>query len=217
VKPYYDEDGITLYHGDCREVLPRIGNVGLVLADPPYNVGLAYGRSFVDSSPIDEYRRFTREWFYACFSKALRVVVTPGAANLAMWAAMDPSWIYCWTNSSTTPGGRSCMRLGWEPLVAFGFPIKPLGSDVVNYAISKQAGVGDHPCPKPLDLFRFVVDRFSVEGSAVLDPFAGSGTTLVAAKLEGRAAIGIEVEERYCEIAANRLRQGVLFGSEGAA
>lgn len=68
----------------------------------------------------------------------------------------------------------------------------------------------EHPCPKPLQLWRWLMSKFSKEGELALDPFMGSGTTLRAAKDVGRRAIGIELEERYCEIAANRLRQEVL-------
>ena len=68
-----------------------------------------------------------------------------------------------------------------------------------------------HPTPKPLALIRFMIDISVRPGTAILDPFAGSGTTLLAAKLEGRQAVGIEISERYCEIAAERLRQRLLF------
>ena len=68
-----------------------------------------------------------------------------------------------------------------------------------------------HPTPKPLALIRFMIDISVRPQTAILDPFAGSGTTLLAARLEGRQAVGIEISERYCEIAANRLRQKLLF------
>ena len=72
-------------------------------------------------------------------------------------------------------------------------------------------GADAHPCPKPVPVFRWLVDSLARLNDVVLDPFMGSGTTLVAARDLGRRAIGIEIEERYCEIAVNRLRQGVLF------
>ena len=68
-----------------------------------------------------------------------------------------------------------------------------------------------HPCAKPVGLLAYLICKTTREGQFILDPFMGSGTTLVAAKLEGRQAVGIEMEERYCEIAAKRLEQGVLF------
>ena len=99
------------------------------------------------------------------------------------------------------------MRLSWEPVVAFDFPIRPLGSDTLNYAVGHEVGVAGHPAPKPLGLFRLLIERWSMTDTTILDPFMGSGTTLRAAKDLGRRAIGIEIEERYCEIAAKRMSQ----------
>jgi site-specific DNA-methyltransferase (adenine-specific) len=90
-------------------------------------------------------------------------------------------------------------------------PIKPVGNDVLEYPITKQAGVGSHPWPKPLPLFKKLVSHWSLDGHTVLDPFTGSGTTLRAAKDLGRKAIGIEIEEEYCEIAAKRMAQTVML------
>jgi DNA modification methylase len=83
--------------------------------------------------------------------------------------------------------------------------------DWIDQPISLQSDVGGHPCPKPLKLMRQLVSSLSTDDGVVVDPFIGSGTTLRAAKDLGRKAIGIEIEERYCEIAAKRLGQEVLF------
>ena len=82
-------------------------------------------------------------------------------------------------------------------------------SDVFYESIRMQTQVGDHPCPKPLRLLKKMIENLRTEGN-ILDPFMGSGTTLRAAKDLGRKAIGIEIEERYCEIAAKRMSQGVM-------
>jgi site-specific DNA-methyltransferase (adenine-specific) len=84
-------------------------------------------------------------------------------------------------------------------------------TDIWEFPIATADERLGHPTPKPLALMRFMVDISVRPGTAVLDPFAGSGTTLLAAKLEGRKAVGIEISEEYCEIAANRLRQRLLF------
>jgi len=84
-------------------------------------------------------------------------------------------------------------------------------TDIWEFPIATADERLGHPTPKPLALMRFMVDISVRPGTAILDPFAGSGTTLLAARLEGRQAVGIEISERYCEIAANRLRQKLLF------
>eukprot|EP00919_Chromeraceae_sp_WS-2016_P011436 GHVR01026694.1.p2 GENE.GHVR01026694.1~~GHVR01026694.1.p2 ORF type:complete len:119 (-),score=22.53 GHVR01026694.1:329-685(-) len=94
----------------------------------------------------------------------------------------------------------------WEPILVYG--CKGFGRDGVTATISPQPF--DHPCPKPLKLFAWLIRKATGEGDTILDPFMGSGTTLRAAKDLGRKAIGIEIEEKYCEIAAKRLAQEVL-------
>jgi hypothetical protein len=85
------------------------------------------------------------------------------------------------------------------------------GHGVYVYRSIRAPGATDHPTQKPIDLMRWCIEKSGgADAHAVLDPFAGSGTTLVAAKSLGRKSIGIEIEERYCEVAANRLRQEVL-------
>jgi len=193
VTPYYERDGITIYHGDCRDILPTLPPVNLCFDDPPYADG-----DWWDLFP--SLRRI-----------AQRLVITPGATNLSMWVRQaSPAWMYCWLSSANSRGGSACMNIGWEPLIAFDMPLSPLGTDVLNYPISKQVGVGDHPWPKPLALVKKVVAHWSRDGETVLDPHLGSGTTALAAKTLGRQCIGIEIEERYCEIAVKRLAQGVL-------
>ncbi len=210
-KPYYEERGITIYHGDCREILPLLGRVDLVFADPPYNVDLQY-KGYRDGMQINQYRAFCRDWWVKSMAIAKSVVVTPGAEHLAFWATFEPSWVYCWRNPTNSGGGRACMKLSWEPVVAFGFPLKPLATDVMDYNV-KHGGESqfDHPCQKPLGMLKRIIERWVPEDGIVVDPFLGSGTTARAAKDTGRRAIGIEQSEEYCEVAARRLSQGVLF------
>jgi site-specific DNA-methyltransferase (adenine-specific) len=204
VKPYYEENGVTIYHGDCREILPRLQKVDLVLTDPPYGVGFSYwSESYVDNP--DGYWDKMAPIVELFMQKGELVFITPGIRNISLYP--KPKWILSWGKPGSTrrndTGGFNC----WEPVLFYGshklnqdFIYLP---DCVNH--SDFAG---HPCPKPLRLFKWLIEQ-SAAGT-VLDPFMGSGTTLRAAKDLGRSAIGIDIEERYCEIAAKRLAQEVL-------
>lgn len=208
--PYYDEDGITIYHGDCREVLPRLETCSAELgfADPPYGVDFSYAGAYRDTGG-DDYARWMEETATELLRVCSLTLVTPGIRNVSLWP--KPTWMLCWAK----PGSTRRSDLGgfneWEPVLMYGkrrlyHDLKVLPT-VSNLSKSE---VGNHPCPKPLRLLTWLVSECSNPGGLVVDPFLGSGTTLRAAKDLGRRAIGIEVEERYCEIAAKRLSQGVL-------
>jgi site-specific DNA-methyltransferase (adenine-specific) len=194
VKPYYSEDGITIYHCDCRETLSLLGGVDAIISDPPYLEG--------DQSAI----------LPVMLGVADRVVVTPGKQESFNWIRrQSPAWEYAWKCSGTSSlGGSACLHILFEPVLAYQFPLVPLGSDLLDYPLVVDPKANGHPWPKPLRLFEKLVQHWSLEGQVVCDPFSGSGTTLLAAKNLGRRATGIEIEERYCEIAAKRLSQRIL-------
>lgn len=222
MKPYYQEDGITIYHGDCRELLPTFTS-DVVVTDPPYGVDLIGKRTKRDASLFNvgytDAFEDTPEYVASvvvpairwCIAACSRVIVTPGSRNLFLYPPSDD--IGCVFN----PAGAGKSRWGFNcftPILFYGpdpFMTNGLGGRP-NSISEVAAGDGNngHPCPKPLRWMKWLVNRASCEGETILDPFMGSGTTLRAAKDLGRRAIGIEIEERYCEIAANRLRQGVL-------
>ena len=204
MKPYYEKDGITIYHSDCRDILPTLGPVDLVLTDPPYNAAKDYG-DHNDAMPQDEYETWCDQWFTAL--PAHRVILFPGVGNIFHWAKHGPKAVACWYKPGNPGGGGPFQFYEWEPILLWGVQFRL--SDVFHCPISMQDDVGDHPCPKPLRLLRLMVSRLRTEGT-ILDPFMGSGTTLRACKDLGRKAIGIEIEERYCEIAAKRLAQEVM-------
>jgi site-specific DNA-methyltransferase (adenine-specific) len=196
--PYFEEDGITIYHGDCRDVLPSLEPVGLLLTDPPYNVGFD---AFEATFDID--------WWIDTLQTFSNVAFTPGIRNI--WTYPKPTWVMCWAKPGSTRRNDTGGFNSWEPLLVYtdrkimtDYVHLP---DCVNHASDEAS---DHPCPKPLRLFQFAMKQLSDEGMLVLDPFMGSGTTLRAAKDLGRRAIGIEIEEKYCEIAAKRLSQKVF-------
>ena len=206
VKWYYSDEWVAIAHGDCREILPSLPKVDLVLTDPPYGVGYKYEDSYNDAH--GDYAGFILPVFNRLRDIAGLVLITTGMYNL--WLYPQADWVLCWAK----PGSTRRNGLGgfneWEPVLVYGkrriyndFKLLP---DVANH--SKDSGV--HPCPKPLNLYTWLVSVGADPCATVLDPFLGSGTTAVAAKKLNRHCIGIEIEEKYCEIAANRCRQQVF-------
>jgi len=182
-----------IIHGDCRDVLPKIPDkaIDLVLTDPPYLEG--------DFS-----------WVLDIVTQPL--VVSPGKLESFNWIAKrKPFWEYAWRGQSRSLGGSACLHIGFEPILAYCRPIKPLGNDVLDYNIGEISRYDyGHPWPKPLKLWAKLMSHWSNESNLILDPFLGSGTTLVAAKNLGRRAIGIEINYEYCKIAEQRMAQEVL-------
>lgn len=206
--PYYERAGVVIYCARAEDVLPTLekGCVDLVLTDPPYNAGKDYGQHN-DSMPVGEYVEWCREWFGLTRALCSRTIIFPGHGNLPVWWQIQkPSAVGCWFK----PGACLQAHLGWsewEPWLYWGARLG--GSDVIRATVSAQNSVGDHPCPKPLPLMTKLLLKCKSE--AVLDCFLGSGTTAVAAAMLGIRCIGIEREERFCEIAARRLSQAPLF------
>jgi site-specific DNA-methyltransferase (adenine-specific) len=205
IKPYYQDDAVTLYHGDCREILPTLPRHDLLLTDPPYGYGWN-----------TNYSRFSRG---TSDKKQIANDASREEIDLPMVLSMADEQIVFGCNSLThdKPGSY----LIWDKRCADGFAFLSdgeaawwsRGHGVYIKSINAQSfrsRAGLHPTQKPVELFAWCLTKCP-DAATILDPFAGSGTTGVAAKLEGRKATLIEMEERYCEIAANRLSQGVLF------
>ena len=199
--PYYDEGGITIYHADCRDILPHLPKVDLVLTDPPYGVKLA-----------DWDRYPTQEELNLCKSLAERAVVWFGAASthcISEILTLKPlcDRIYIWNNPFTHTNSDGAFW-SYQPIYVWG-KLLGLKRDVITMLSNDDFG-RVHPAQKPERLLAQIINAGSDIGGTILDPFMGSGTTLVAAKDLGRKAIGIEIEEKYCEIAVRRLAQEVL-------
>ena len=198
-KPYYQEDGITIYHGDCREILPELPKVDLVLTDPPYGIGK------------ESWDKTYYEWCESvCLFAGKRVCIIPGIWALGKCISQMGD-DYKWTIAGHKPAAMTNGKIGlnkWQPAVVGG-DIKRIGSDAFDFHQTGEGKQG-HPCQKPLKYINWLVGKLSSEGETVLDPFMGSGTTLVAAKNADRQAIGVEIEKKYCDIAIERLAQGVL-------
>ena len=220
MRPYYEDDAVQIFHGDCREILPTLGPVDLVLTDPPY--GIAGGRGGGNqarakgayiSTGWDDTQNYIREVCVPaikdCLRLADRVIVTPGNAQMMVYPTPDDIGCF-WTPAS--PGHGSWGFTTFTPILYYGKD-PWLGTRSSGRQVTERANVDGHPCPKPLNTWKWLMVKGSrEEGEMVLDPFMGSGTTLRAAKDLGRKAIGIEIEERYCEISAKRMSQMVMSG-----
>jgi DNA modification methylase len=223
MKPYYEHNGITIYHADCREVLPSLvlSAVDAVVTDPPYGVAFHgkntkhtvrtnEGYASMDDSP--EYIETVVVPVIKTLIDAVgRVVLTPGSRNLFLYP--PPAAL----GSIFYPSGAGLGKWGFtcsQPILYYGqcpYLKTGQGHRPDSFSSTGAAEPSIHPCPKPLSVMHWLVKKASLKGETILDPFMGSGTTLRAAKDLGRRAIGIEIEERYCEIAAKRLRQEVLL------
>lgn len=225
-KPYFEDQnsGIVIYHGDCRDILPTIDSVDLLCTDPPYGLkasrkasygsgvkrhmtGIVAGkaiskRDYGDSDWDDE--PCPADLLELAFNRSSEQVVwggnyfpLPPTKGILVWDKLRGDTDFADGEIAWTSSNRSLriLRYLWN-----GFLVD---------AGSRDERV--HPTQKPLAVMKWCLS-FYPEAKSVLDPFMGSGTTLRAAKDLGLVAIGIEADERYCEIAANRLRQEVLFG-----
>lgn len=205
-EPYYDDGQCVIYHGDCREILPRVAG-DAVVSDPPYGVGFDYDQHDDD---LDDWFELMDEVIPAARAVAPFVVVQSCAINRLDWWYKNhrPDWLIAWHKGS--PGHVAKVGFNdWEPLLAWGRPKRPM-HDHFHTRCGFTENVNGHPCPKPIEWANWLVDRAAPTGGTVIDPFLGSGTVARAAKNLGRKAIGIELSERYCEIAAQRLGQEVL-------
>jgi DNA modification methylase len=210
MKPYYEHGGITIYHGDCREILPSLEQVDAVVTDPPYGIGWVprVNHTGADHVWIDD-KQFDPRPFLSIGKQHLFW----GGNYFAHLLPPTESW-FCWmkrpvgsdVNFEKDRRSYAMAELAWSD-----FGTKPLVKVHVWDGGMREGRTENrafcHPSQKPVEVMRWCL--VETEGT-VLDPFCGSGTTLVAAKDLGLRAIGIEIEERYCEIAAKRLAQEVL-------
>ena len=206
VKPFYQDELITIYHGDCREILLTLSPVDLVLTDPPYGIGITrmqlgdrkakplYRGGHWDDS-IPDMEPFIHHADHA-------VIWGGNFFNLPI----SRGWLV-WDKLNGGTGFADC-ELAWTTRDA---PIR-IRRISWNGANAKERQDRDryHPTQKPVALMRWCIELFPGV-TTILDPFMGSGSTLRAARDLGLHAIGIEIDEKYCEIAVRRLAQAVLL------
>lgn len=222
MSPYYDEGGITIWHGDCREVLPIVAQpatVDLLLTDPPYGVSErtnrgANGRSNLaaaldfppvhgDDAPFDPTHLlgYRRTVLFGANHYADRL---PPSATWLVWDKLDgltPHRLVGFDDNAD-------VELAWSNI---GGPARLVSHRWKGMLkSSERAEPRVHPTQKPIRLMSQIIAWATEPGALVVDPYLGSGSTLRAAKDLGRRAVGVEIEERYCEVAAKRLGQEVL-------
>lgn len=225
--PYYESDGIAIYHGDCAEIAPQLGRFDLLCTDPPYGIGEArsmsrgrskvvrdkrkgnvravvavkdYGVSDWDDRPVSDALltdlRSRAQW--QCIFGGNYYSLPPSSAWL-VWDKENGSNSFAdaelaWTNCECAVRLR---RHQWNGMIRGG-------------VAGVLAEPRYHPTQKPLAVMSWAISLCAERPTSVLDPFMGSGTTLVACRNLGIRAVGIEREERYCEIAVRRLAQRTL-------
>lgn len=221
IRPYYEQDGITIYLGDCRDILPKLDKVDLVLTDPPYGIGLdmilAHGtyENRIHNDDTDWNEQIpSKECFDLLYEKSNAQII----------------WGCNYFGSCIRDVGRiihdKCLEIK-------GTKLKYSEADIASCSLQKRVTIfrykwnGNcqgstinwnntgldarvHPTQKPIALMDYCILEYSKPSQIVLDSFMGSGTTLVSAKKLGRKCIGIEISEKYCEIAVKRLQQTVM-------
>lgn len=228
MNPYYQDDAVTIYHGDALDLLSEIrgSSVDLVLTDPPYVIGAVSAGNMASKSGGWGDMMNSSRWFRDWYVMARRLLKPDGAMwtflnwrslPVVMKAAIDAEWPVVsnlvWHKDWIGPGGSVGLRPAYEMVALLPMPeftIEDRGiPDVLTYkwASFKPSG---HPAEKPVALLARLIAESMRSPGLVVDPFLGSGSTLVAAKMLGHRAIGIEAEEKWCEQAATRLSQEVL-------
>lgn len=218
MKPYYEHGGITIYHGDCREILPDL-KADVVITDP------VWPNAHPDlAGSTDPYGLFTDAMLSLGDSGMRRLCVWLGCQSdprlLGAVPARLPFLRMQYLRRAVPSYNGRCL-VGGDVLYAFGtWPPPRTGAIVIpgEYSHTSRAAERNpvHPAARSPEDARWVVGWWVAAGETLLDPFMGTGTLLLAAKNVGHRAIGIEIEERYCEIAAKRLSQEVLPLQEGA-
>lgn len=224
MKPYYEDDMVILFHGDSAEILGDLNrdSIDLLLTDPPYGIEYKSNRG----SHLDIFGDTDSDGVRDLLSLACKPLRRGRHAYIFGPGALIPEQLTATTEliwdktivgmgDLASPWGPSHERITfavYEPSKAnrakgYGkLSARMRQGSVLRVPRTNGAATLRHPTEKPVLLLRQLIESSTVMGETVLDPFVGVGSTLVAAVLEGRRAVGIEIEEKYCEVAAERLR-----------
>lgn len=208
IRPYYQDDSVTIYHGDCRQIVPLLGKFDLVLTDPPYGMSFQSNHRAVKHMKIHGDESLPLELIEMSIEAATRA-----AYVFCRWDNLNempkPKSVLAWVKNNWSMGdlkhehGRQ-----WEACCFYPKSGHEFIKRIPDVIFSDRTENNLHPTQKPEALMAQLIA--ANVGATILDPFAGSGTTGRAAKDLARKAVLIEREERYCEIAAKRMAQEVL-------
>jgi hypothetical protein len=207
IKPYYKDTHGVIYHGDCREILPQLtSDVYMTITDPPWPGCVLTG----DENAFPQIAHLLPE-----ISPRLAVIL--GCDSDPRWLKCVPVslpfFADCWM-SRTPPTPKGYKWYSGEVAYVFGNGFRNDRRAVLMSTELKYSSIGHrnnpHPCPRSEQSMQRFIGCYTQTNDVILDPFAGSGTTLITAKAIGRKFIGIELEEKYCELAAGRLSQSVM-------
>ena len=219
-KPYYQDEWVTIYHGDCREILPELPKVDLVLTDPPYGIDIARIGKVGGSVLAENTPHIASDWDserlsatdIALLLKAGDEQMIFGGNYIADLLPPSSCWLV-WNKRDDLPSNNFAdCELIWTSLE------KP--SRVYSYLWQgmlqgdmKNKEIHYHPTQKPVSVMKWCILQAD-KADIIIDPFMGGGSTIRASRDLNRKCVGIEIEEKYCEIAANRCRQSVMDFSQ---
>lgn len=221
IAPFYTDSHVTIYNADCRDVLPQLGRFDLLLTDPPYGIGADNRKRILSRGKLATPRDYGESnWDHTTPDSQVIDDCIKVADSAVIWGgnyfSLLPSscWLV-WDKENGTNDFADC-ELAWTNMKKAVRKFRYRWNGMLQEHGGDKKEVRVHPTQKPVPLFRWCM-TLATDAQTILDPFAGSGTTGVAAKLEGRKATLIELSEEYCEKAAERLRQRVFEFEEGAA
>lgn len=230
MEPYFKREGLTLYCGDCAEYETPCD---LLVTDPPYGQEFKSGRAanwgaIFGDDDLEGIQARLHHVITKCLRPKRHVYIFGSRFDITRFPIGGRTEII-WDKEIIGPGDLSAP---WGPQhenITFGVYIPSKANrdagdgrlsarlrkgSVIRSTRPNSRGVKNHPTEKPVDILRQLIESSSVIGETVYDPFAGSGSTLIAAVLEGRQAVGVEYEERYCEIAARRFERELSMEAE---
>ena len=210
MNPYYEHGGITIYHGNCREILPTLEPVDLVLTDPPYGIGESAGRNKSRSKMAVSKDYGNASWDDAPPDKeTINLAIAAGRSAIVFGGnyfalPASPCWLV-WDKDNGATDFADC-ELAWTNLEIAVRRIRWRWQGMLQEHGGKHKELRQHPTQKPLAVMKWCIEQAG-RPAVICDPFMGSGTTGVAAALMGLSFIGIEREPKYFDIACRRIEK----------